>query len=495
MTRPETFFNKVLFSCARIAICGLVWTICIGTSDAAVAQRGRVAVSRGNTSAASRMPTMTTTNKANNNTSASTTTTTTTEPEVEETEVAEEVIIEDKTDQFDTVLDKTTSSGTDGGASSLAEMVRNQRAALDAQSITDAAKKSTVAAGANSCDSGLRACMKSKCGNDFSKCAGDTDTMWGTKMDACRRDLTCTGHEYAIFAAEIKADRDMNAKISAYNAIVDCGNNYNDCIVTECGTTFSKCLGKKAGDAAIEKCKKIANDCREQDSGLAARTMNVFGTLRLDAEKQVAADEKRLYELRDKMASVCQRLGATFDERTLDCVYTVNFYAGDDNTLFASKKAYAGSTFDCTQNWFGIDVTTFKENAYRLTRSQTAASSAMLGSGVGMGVGAITSGAIDRALDRQKAEKALKKAEKEYDENYGDGASDASGNDSDQNADDDDEDDNKPDKAQKRCEKAKGTWDSATNTCTGAQCDNNKTWDNTKNKCVKSKDSGGGYRQ
>ena len=113
------------------------------------------------------------------------------------------------------------------------------------------------------------------------------------------------------------------------------------------------------------------------------------------------------------MGAACKTLGAMFDERTLDCVYTVNFYAGDKSTLFASKKAYAGSTFNCDQNWFGIDVTTFKENAYRLTRSQTAASSAMLGSGVGTAVGSITSGALNRALDRQKAEKALKKAKDE----------------------------------------------------------------------------------
>ena len=156
------------------------------------------------------------------------------------------------------------------------------------------------------------------------------------------------------------------------------------------------------------------------DNGLASRTMNVFGTLRQSAEKQVSRDEKRLYELRDLMRNTCNRLGAMFDERSLDCVYTVNFYAGDDNTLYASKKAYAGSTFNCDQNWFGVDITTFRENAYRLTREQTSASSALLGSGLGMGVGAITSGAIDRAVDRHRAERALKDAQAEHDEIYGD---------------------------------------------------------------------------
>ena len=101
----------------------------------------------------------------------------------------------------------------------------------------------------------------------------------------------------------------MNARIASYNSIVDCGNRYNNCIVTECGQKFTKCLGKRAGDAAISKCEKIAKTCTQQDSGLASRTLNVFGTLRVDAEKQVAADEKRLYELRDKMRDTCGRLG------------------------------------------------------------------------------------------------------------------------------------------------------------------------------------------
>ena len=129
------------------------------------------------------------------------------------------------------------------------------------------------------------------------------------------------------------------------------------------------------------------------------------------------------------MRDTCKRLGAMFDERTLDCVYTVNFYAGEKNTLYASKKAYAGSTFNCDQNWFGVDITTFKENAMRLTREQKSATSALMGSGIGMATGAITSGAIDRAIDRHKAEKAAKDAESEHEELYGDDADDETNND------------------------------------------------------------------
>ena len=375
------------------------------------------------TVAASRLPTTTISTTAQT-TTESTAETTEPEPEPEpEPETPPAPVIEDKTSQFDEFLTDSTTSDSTASDDAFAEMIRQQRAALDSQSEIDAAM-TQLTSGASACDIGLRQCMMEKCGNDFTECGGDTDTTWGNKMDSCRRDLDCTGTEYSLFAAEIKADRDMNMRLSSYNAVLDCGNKYNDCIITECGTTFGKCLGKSAGDAAIAKCETIAKNCIQQDSGLASRAMQVFANLRVNAEEQIQRDEERLYELRDEMMAQCTSIGATFDERTFSCVFTVEFYAGDDATLFASKKAYAGDVFDCTPNWFGIDVTTFMENAYRLTREQTSASAAMLGSGLGVAAGAITSGAIDRAIDRHKADRAVDKAEKEHEENFGDTAKD-----------------------------------------------------------------------
>lgn len=410
------------------AICITVIALFATSSNGAVVQRGTTtsAASRPTvatrTNITSRMPTMSI------SPSQSTPTTETEDNEEEETveedaEVEEEIVIENKSSQFDEVLGSTSTSATDSSSTELAEMIQRQRAALDAQDATNTATQTmqtALASGQNACDIGLRKCMQGKCGNDFSKCSGDTDTSWGNKMDSCRRETECSGEEYRMFASEIKADRDMNASLASYNAVIDCGNRYNDCIMTQCGVTFSKCLGKAAGDAAIAACETIAKNCTQQDNGLANRTMQVFATLRQDAEKQVQKDEERLYDLRDQMAEQCRMLGAMFDERSLDCVYTVEFYAGDDSALYASKKAYAGNTFDCTPNWFGIDVTTFMENAYRLTRTQTSATSSLLGSGLGTAAGALTSGAIDRAIDTQKAESALKDAKKEYQENYGD---------------------------------------------------------------------------
>ena len=330
------------------------------------------------------------------------------EPVVEE---KEEVIVLNKSSEFEVAMSNVLESATEDN--SFAEQIRKQRAsfaAADATNSAQSAQKNALANNSNTCDRDLRKCMQKKCGNDFTECALDGDTIFGDKLNACRRDTTCTGEEFNLFVPEIRADRDMNVRLASYERVIACGNNYNACIVNECGTTYNKCLGKPNADAAIQKCATIAKECTESDSGLANRFGTAIGKLRESAETEVKRDEERMYKLRDLMSSECKKLGAMFDERTFDCVYTVNFFAGENqNTPTASRKRYAGDTFICMQEWFGINATTFKENAFRETRAQTAASSAMLGSGVGSAVGMITSGAIDRAVQTQKAKKSLKK--------------------------------------------------------------------------------------
>ena len=347
------------------------------------------------------------------NTQKASTTKTVAKTDIEQ-EPEEKLVIENKSSQFDDFLIEVAETQNADSDQDLAEKIRKQREAFNAQSAKDVAitkTKTALSTGKNDCDQKLRACMKTKCGEDFTKCAGDTDTIWGDKLDLCRQGITCTGTEYNLFTQEIKADRDLNQQLAGYKSIVDCGNRYNDCIITQCGTTFSNCLGKSAGDAAIKKCEKIANECKQQDSGMPARAAEVMGNLRVNAEELIARDEQRLYDLRDQMRATCQRLGALFDDRTLDCVYSIEFHGGESGDLMASKKAYAGTNFNCDADWFGIDVTTFMENAARLTKSTKSATSAALGAGVGVGVGAVTSGAIGRAMDTAKAEKELAQAE------------------------------------------------------------------------------------
>ncbi len=317
--------------------------------------------------------------------------------------------ITNKSSNFSARLSSNTTSNSNESDSAIAEQIRAQRAAIDARdNKTIATQQTHTGATSNKCDSDLRKCIESRCGTGYTKCATDTDTTFSDKLTACRKNTTCTAHEFSLFVNQIKADKKQEITLSSYNKVISCGNQYNDCIIGECGPRFDKCLSKSAGDRAIAKCKTIADQCREADSALAGRAGRVFGIVRTAAEKQIAVDEKRLRELRNDMRKSCESLGALFDERSLDCVFTVNFFA--DNKQMASKKLYAGSVFDCTPDWFGIDITTFKENAYRLTRAQTAASSAMLGSGLGTAVGAFTSGAIGRAIDTKNAKDALESA-------------------------------------------------------------------------------------
>ena len=316
--------------------------------------------------------------------------------------------VANKSSTFSTQLNNRDDDG--GNDSELAEKIRAQRAAIEARENRDAATTQTkTSAKQNNCDNDLRKCISAQCGANYKKCETDSDITFSDKLTACRKETTCTAHEFTLFTNEIKEDKKQAIDLAMYNTVIDCGNSYNDCIIQQCGPKFNKCLSKSNGDNAITACKQIAQNCTEADSGLVGRVGNVFGIVRQDAEKQIKADETKLQQLRDKMRSSCRATGAMFDDRTLDCVFNVSFYAGDDQkTPKASRKLYAGSLFDCTPDWFGIDVTTFKENAYRLTRSQTAASSAMLGAGVGTAVGAVTSGAIGRAIDTKKAKDALK---------------------------------------------------------------------------------------
>ena len=335
------------------------------------------------------------------------------EPVVEQVEEPI-LVVADKSNQFESIISAMMESAAPDN--SFAMEIRRQRAALEmseATSATASAQQRNLATNSHACDVALRKCMSGICGSDFTKCATDGDTIFGDKLNKCRKDTECTTEEFSLFTKEIKADRDTNVKLASYNAVLDCGNKYNACIINECGTTYNKCLGKTAENAAIQKCSIIAAECKESDSGLAARFGTVIGKLRENAETDIKTDEKRLYELRDLMANSCKSLGATFDERSFDCVYTVNFYAGANQSApLASRKAYAGDSFICTQEWFGINATTYKENAYRETRAQTAASSAMLGSGLGTAAGAISSGAIDRAIETTKEKNAEKQEEK-----------------------------------------------------------------------------------
>lgn len=318
------------------------------------------------------------------------------------------ILVDNKASAFGAALSEMS---IDSGTGANDYRARQIQAQIDAYNNTsNTPKGSTNYSGANACDQGLRECMTQKCGAGFTKCASDNTVAWGAKIDACRAKTNCTGHEYALLAPEILADRDMNIRTEYYESVIACGDSYMSCIQGACGDGLSGCLAKKDEDRAIAACASIAKQCREQDSGLAARFMDVFGELRTLALSQVKKDEERLYELRDLMRASCRNFGAAFDERTLDCVYTVSFFTSDSANPMASKKLYAGDTFQCTPDWFGIDITTYRENALRETRAQTSASSAFMGAGLGTAAGLISSGAISRANDTRKAKNEAKDA-------------------------------------------------------------------------------------
>ncbi|MBO5834009.1 MAG: hypothetical protein J6R22_03580 [Alphaproteobacteria bacterium] len=415
MKQCSNIFNKYLTAiCGLLVLPSLFGLYPINSADAAVAQRGRATASRTPVARKS----VTTTKKEPIKELEP-------EPETptEPIKVETEPLKIDLSDMADSLSDVVSSIGdTDGD--DLAKLIAEQKEKYSQaeQELNDKITNATIPDTANKCYTALNTCIMEKCGTDYSKCANDSTAQFDAKMTACRGKSECSGREYELMTAEILADRDANRIIGTYETIVNAGNEYMDCIVGKCGTTFQSCLGTTDGNNAIAKCKSIATKYESYDNGLAARMMTVFSNLRTDAEEKIALDEQSLYDLRDQMRAHCEQMGAAFDERTLNCIYSIEFIAGSDSTIFASKKALAGSTFICEPDWFGIDITTFRENVYRHIRSQSAATAGMLGAGVGIVGGALSSGAIERAVDRTKAENATKKAEKEHSDLYGENA-------------------------------------------------------------------------
>lgn len=414
MKQGHNIFSKYLATiCGLLVLPSLFGLYPINSADAAVAQRGRATASRTPVARKS----VTTTKKEPIKELEP-------EPETptEPIKVETEPLKIDLSDMADSLSDVVSSiDDTDGP--NLAKFIKKYSQAEQEQN--DKITNATIPDTADKCYVALNTCITEKCGTDYSKCANDSTAQFDAKMTACRGKSECSGREYELMAAEILADRDANRIIGTYETIVNAGNEYMDCIVGKCGTKFESCLGTTDGNNAIAKCKSIATKYESYDNGLAARMMTVFSNLRTDAEEKIALKEQSLYDLRDQMRAHCEQMGAGFDDRSLSCVFSIDFIAGEDSTIFASKKALAGSTFICEPEWFGIDITTFRENVYRHIRSQSAATAGMLGAGVGITAGAISSGAIGRAIETTKAKNATKGAEQEYSETYGEVAAQA----------------------------------------------------------------------
>jgi hypothetical protein len=417
MKSTRSIFFKYL-SAISIAVIHLLST---DIADAAVVQRGRVAASRAPVARKASTPQ----NKV--------------EPDTSVLSDMDAVETPEPTPSKPIDLSEITISAADNlskhGESSddeLAQEIQRQKKMLAEaeENKQNKINNATISTTANQCNDTLRICMTEKCGDDFTDCANDSTAQLDAKLSACRGKSKCSGTEYDLFSNEILADIDANRVLGTYGQIRSCGIDYNNCIIKECATSPSEpildgCLSLADGNAAIEKCKFIADRCERYDNGLAARALSALAELRVDAEEQIASDEARLYALRDEMSAHCDRMGAAFDERTLNCIYSIEFIAGSDSTIFASKKALAGSTFICEPEWFGIDITTFRENVYRHVRQQSSATAGMLGAGLGITAGAISSGAIGRAIETTKAKNATKAAEQEYSETYGEVAAQA----------------------------------------------------------------------
>ncbi|MCL2538515.1 MAG: OmpA family protein [Alphaproteobacteria bacterium] len=338
---------------------------------------------------------------------------------IEEEIIVEEVVagpdLENRAAAFSAMMSDTNAATRSGNDDAMARRIQEQRAAIAAGEASSAATANIAAmtgtGRGNACDNALRECMSAECGNDFTKCALDGDQVWGRKIDICARNANCSGRELTIFAAEIKSDRDMNALLGRFTEIKECGDNYRACIFRACGGRgLSRCLSKSGGDRAIADCEQVYRGCQSADNGLRARAMELFASVRVDAERDVARLEQRLYAIREQMQNECRAMRGTLDTRSLECVFSVEFMVGGSTTPFASRNIGAGMTYQCSEDWFGVDVTTFREHAAAITREQAGRRAELVGAGLGMAAGALASGVVGRGLETNKARREVDRA-------------------------------------------------------------------------------------
>ena len=300
---------------------------------------------------------------------------------------------------------------SDEAASAMEMLIREQLARLMVDEAPTAAAPNASAMPV--CESNLRSCMQERCGDDFGRCANDSTAVWGDKIESCARRANCTPMEVTLFNAEILADRDFNVQMGGFVQTMPCGRAYNACIIRECGGPgFVRCISRAGGEAAISACRAEQDRCRAHDSGLQQRATEMFGVVRVAAERDVVVMERRLYAIRDEMLTACRNIGGLFDERSLNCIFNLEMHAGGEwDGRIASRTVNAGTPFMCTPEWFGVDVTTFLENRARHDREQRGALGELTGTMYGTATAMVTSGAINRAIDTHRAQRAANRAE------------------------------------------------------------------------------------
>ncbi|MDR0449514.1 MAG: hypothetical protein LBG89_03610, partial [Rickettsiales bacterium] len=268
------------------------------------------------------------------------------------------------------------------------------------------------AAGKSKCETELRVCVANDCGDDMQKCMGDGDGIWSARFQKCRATTSCNGAEIGVYGDIIKEDMRVDSKLHTMQMIIEGNNMYSRCLQDNCATTqgtpmegmvgFNACVTQVRINQALDACKHIYEKFRPYDSGLQARFTTMMGQLRVEKEKRIAELQKELDEMMPQMRQECKAAGAVFDDRSGECVFTAFLSVEHDGRRFtaASKKLVPGSEYQCTDKWFGIDITTFMKNAIGLTIEQKSASAAFMGAGLGVAASVGTSMIADKLGDK-----------------------------------------------------------------------------------------------
>ncbi|MDR1697248.1 MAG: hypothetical protein LBR41_03475 [Rickettsiales bacterium] len=315
---------------------------------------------------------------------------------------------------------RPASAGGPTSGAALRDSVRAQRAAADI-----AATGGAITSARSTCDADLRGCMIGLCGDDtYSKCWTDNSIEWNRKMTSCRAKSKCTTAEFDIIAPEFILDRDQFSSDSSFTIRTTCNINHNNCILQNCGRELKDCQNEAGQNRALAACP-ISRECEMVDNGMVGRSRSLFAALRIDYNEEQFANRQRMRELVDIMRNECAAQKGSYDEEGMTCVYSVELAAnvyqnmvdrgrvdmGQANMVtLASRKLYAAAVYQCTEDWFGVDISTYMENAERRTANDRIAYNSALASGLAGAAGTVTNLASSGAYGQGSAWDAPDKA-------------------------------------------------------------------------------------
>lgn len=290
-------------------------------------------------------------------------------------------INEDKfTEIYNNALRTSSSTGKTGN-SAMSNAVKTALASKASESSDDFDYSDLV-----SCDETWRQCLQGSdvCGTNYILCTTLSPIEFSNRISVCPKKIgDCTVSNATV--KEVINNKDDYMKVSKADSILECGETMSNCIMDICGKGFTKCA--KSISVAKTNCGYIADECSRVDPALWVRTATALNFAKGQMNAEITKIENRMAEIESELRAECSKNNFAFDSSKMQCIGVVDFNAM--GMVLQSKRMSAGSVGNCSDEFFGLDITTYRQNAANETIKQKTVSNTISGAMLGMGVGSL----------------------------------------------------------------------------------------------------------